>query len=120
MGSNDVKVSAGPDAQPPDRLTKLADVARQALEADAAWQKGDRVFISVSDAGHGGFYTSGYDPPEGMTDPEEIEKYSYHRLVNDLVEHIEAVMSELNGGTHVVLVPMHMSSAGCTNPDHNH
>jgi hypothetical protein len=72
--------------KPMGRLTRLAAVARDAIEAHPEYdEKTDRYLMSINDDDHGGFYASGYDGPA--------------ELIVDLMEHAKGTLESINGGT---------------------
>lgn len=72
--------------KPMDRLTRLADAARAAIEAHPEYdEKTDRFILSVSDDDRSGFFGGGYDGPAP--------------LIVDLLEHIKGTVESIGAGT---------------------
>jgi hypothetical protein len=71
--------------EPMDRLTRLAGVARDAIEADPEYEEGDRLLISLNDDDNGGFYASGFSGPA--------------ELIVDLLEHVKGMLLSIGVGT---------------------
>lgn len=83
MSDEPVITNVRQEPDPHTRLTRLADVAMKAIEADPDYQKSDRVLVAIHDdehpVGHGGLGTMGYD--------------ANRQLVNDLAAHLRSVLS---------------------------
>lgn len=65
MASRREVTSSQHSNEPNSRLTRLADVALKAIEADPDYREGDRVFVALHDGasrpGHGGVGSLGYE-----------------------------------------------------------
>jgi hypothetical protein len=119
VNPEDVHYSGGQDALPLDRLTRLADVGRRAMEADPEWQEEDKVILSLvgkreDDSSGCGLFISGYmrDPAdEEFAEVPDEKKERVARLatagevVGVLMNHAESLLAEVTGHP-VKIVPV--------------
>jgi hypothetical protein len=123
MKPDEILYSDGEDAQPMDRLTRVADAGRKAMNACPDWDEGDKLIISINgkrDSGKlgGGMFVHGYgreaDDPElaeEMKNVPEAKREQYARtaataeIVSVLIEHAEAILTQTLG-VQVKIVPV--------------
>lgn len=79
------------DHVPHDRLTRLANVAVDAIEADGEHEDGDRAIILLDDGTKGGIVLHGYHAPEDV--------------IADLVAHIRAIAESSGIDVRVIIAP---------------
>ncbi len=115
MKPDEILYSDGDDAQPMDRLTRVADAGRKAMAACPDWDEGDKLIISINgkrESGKqgGGMFVHGYgkedNDPELAEElkgvpPEKREKYARvsatAEIVAVLIEHAEAILTQTLG-----------------------
>lgn len=123
MKPDEILYSDGDDAQPMDRLTRVADAGRQAMNACPDWDEGDKLIISINgkrESGKpgGGMFIHGYGKED--TDPELAEELKHvppekreqyvrtaatAEIVSVLIEHAEAILTQTLG-VPVKIVPV--------------
>lgn len=116
MKPEEVTYHGGEDPQPMDRLTRLADVGRKAIDADPETQEGDKLIISIAgsreDGKHGGgLFVHGYGAdedelrehfPDWDDLPAERQEHIVKMTVTGeivavLMEHAESLLAEATG-----------------------
>lgn len=113
-------MNMGEEAEPMDRLTRLANTARRAVEADPEFRDDVRLIISVSGIREdgkdgGGLFVHGYEPSDedkALLEkvPEPLQGSMAKKVVAAdvtavLMEHIEALLTQVTG-QNVRLVPV--------------
>ena len=113
-------MNMGEEAEPMDRLTRLANTARRAVEADPEFRDDVRLIISVSGTREdgkegGGLFVHGYEPSDedkALLEkvPEPLQESMAKKVVAAdvtavLMEHIEALLTQVTG-QNVRLVPV--------------
>lgn len=132
MNPDDVDMTVGEDAQPPDRLTRIANAGRKAMEACPEWGDDIKLIISVHGTREdgrdgGGMFVHGYEPDEKDKKkleavPEELREAMTKKVlaadvVAVLMEHASALLTQVTG-TPVRLVPVSgMTPVNLTTPN---
>lgn len=120
MKADEVHMNMGDDAEPVDRLTRLADIGRKAIGADPEFGDDVKVIISIQGTREdgrdgGGMFAHGYEPDaedQARLEkvPEELRETMARRLAAAeitavLMEHIEALLTQVTG-QNIRLVPV--------------
>lgn len=120
MKSDEVHMNMGEDAGPMDRLTRLADVGRNAIGEHPEFGDDVKIIISVTGIREdgkegGGMFVHGYEPSAEDKArlekvPEELRETMAKKVVAAditavLMEHIEALLTQVTG-QNIRLVPV--------------
>jgi hypothetical protein len=119
MKPDEILYSDGDDAQPMDRLTRVADAGRKAMNACPDWDEGDKLIISINgkrESGKpgGGMFVHGYGKEDNAPElaeelkhvpPEKREQYARTRtaeIVAVLIEHARPSHPDARGPVRIV------------------